>query len=447
VTVAAASAVPPAPPEVVRTAQDNGRSLRRLRRATLTFVVVMFLLVGLPSLALSGHINTEWSLAFGQTTTVNATVTGSSPSDQPSRTCSLTNIDVIWTAPVGDHYGQFTVCDDDASQFAVGTTVPVDVAPGDSSVIQGEDRGSAIFGVVLETIVLLFFLLLLGAAVRSWLVLLLAPRRWRDAPWLPGAAFPNGRGRGLGQPVLVIPVGGAVPWTRPLPPKRRSRTCLAVDVPADVGGLAESRGLEPHDAINLNVQRRPDAQLAAGDQVWVAPTGTPCAATAGPARTRSSVPLTGRCSGPPACRCRAKTGKPSPAPRVRPGVAADSPRPTKFQVVKIWSRCQSRYWRLGGSAPSGSRRRSRSGGRPKYWRAMGSALAASASDRATWMRRPPLTVSRPVSNATSCAGHPASPLRRSSRSAGELSFQGLMCPARSMRLAPNELGLRPQKTH
>lgn len=271
-TVAAVSAVPPAPPEVVRTAQDNGRSLRRLRRATLIFVVVMVLIVGLPSLALSGHINTEWSLAFGQATTVNATVTGSSPSDQPSRTCSLTNIDVIWTAPVGDHFGQFTVCDDQAARFAVGTTVQVDVAAGDSSVIQGEDRGSAIFGVVLETVILFFFLLLLGAAVRTWLALLVAPRRWRNAPWLPGAAFPNGRGRGVGQPVLVIP-GGPVPWSRSSSRQGRRRTCLAFDVPADVGDRAESRGLDPGDAITLNVQRRPDAQLAAGDQVWVAPTG------------------------------------------------------------------------------------------------------------------------------------------------------------------------------
>jgi hypothetical protein len=258
---------------VVQNAQDNGRSLRRLRRATLIFVVVMILIVGLPSLALSGHINTEWSLAFGQATMVNATVTGSSPSDQPSRTCSLTDIHVVWTAPAGDHFGQFTVCDDQAAQFTPGTTVQVDVVADDTSVIQGESRGSAIFGVVLETVVLLFFLLLLGAAVRTWLVLLVAPRRWRDAPWLPGVAFPNGRGRGAGQPVLVIPESGTVPWARPSSRKGRRRTCLAFDVPADVGDRAESRGLEPGDAINLNVQRRPDAHLVAGDQVWVAPAG------------------------------------------------------------------------------------------------------------------------------------------------------------------------------
>ena len=72
---------------------------------------------------------------------------------------------------------------------------------------------------------------------------------------------------------------------------------------------------------------------------------------------------------------------------------------------------------------------------------------ASASCRARWMRSPPLTVSMPVSKATSWAGQAARPLRGSRRSAGELSFHGLMCPARSIRVAPNDAGRRPQKTH
>jgi len=162
VTFSHGSAAAP-PPDLIQAAQDDGRGLRRLRRRTVIFLAVLLFAVGLPSLALSGHIGTEWALAFGDTTSVTATVTGSAPSDQLSRTCSLTDIDVIWTAPVGDHTGQFTVCDDQAGQFAAGSTVQVDVLPGDSSVIQGEDRGSAVFGVVLETIVLVFILLLLAA--------------------------------------------------------------------------------------------------------------------------------------------------------------------------------------------------------------------------------------------------------------------------------------------
>jgi hypothetical protein len=280
VTETPISGRPPAPPpDVVRTAQDDRRGLHRLQRRILTFVVVILVIVGLPSIALSGHIGAEWALAFGDATAVNATVTGSSPSAEPSRTCSLTNVYVVWTAPVGDHIGQFTVCDDEVGKFTFGTTVPVFVLPGDSSVIQGEGRGSAIFGVVLETVLLLFFLLLLVAAIRQWLTLMTASRRWRDAPWLPGAAYPapvtrRRRGRAGGQLILVVPAYGSVPWTRPASRSARRRTCLAADVPNDVGQQADKRGLEPQDTISLSVQRRRDnAQLADGDQVWVAPAG------------------------------------------------------------------------------------------------------------------------------------------------------------------------------
>ena len=52
-----------------------------------------------------------------------------------------------------------------------------------------------------------------GGGHGQWLVLLAASRRWRDAPWLPGAAYrapANGRGRGglAASQILVIPVNG-----------------------------------------------------------------------------------------------------------------------------------------------------------------------------------------------------------------------------------------------
>jgi hypothetical protein len=269
-------ALPLPPADVIQNARDDGRGLRRMRRRILIFVVIIVLAVGLPSVALSGHIGTEWALAFGDTTTVNATVTGTAPSDQLSRTCSLTDIDVIWTAPVGGHAGQFTVCDNDAGQFPVGSTVQVAVLPGDSNVIQGEGRGSAIFGVVLETIVLLFILLLLAAGVRQLFRLAAVRRHWRQAPMLPGVVFPAGsrRSRDGGQPMWIVPVGDAVPWARPSSLKARRRTCLA-SIPVAAGTQAEARGLDPQNTLTLNVQQRPKdpAQLAAGDPVWVAPTG------------------------------------------------------------------------------------------------------------------------------------------------------------------------------
>jgi hypothetical protein len=238
----------------------------------LTVAGVIALLVGLPALALSGHIRTEWSLAFGAATMVDATVTGSAPSGQPSRSCALTNIDVVWIASAGVHSGQFTVCDNQAGQFPVGTTVRVAVVPGDSSVIQGEGRGSAIFGVVLETVVLLLILLLLAVLLRQWLHLATARRHWRSAPWLPGEVFPAPPGKAAGRPVLVIPPGDTVPWTLPAAGKARRRTCLAGDVPVRIGAAAEASGLDPQAAVRLNVQGRRDrAQLTEGDRVWVAP--------------------------------------------------------------------------------------------------------------------------------------------------------------------------------
>jgi len=266
-------ALPAPPPDLLRTADDDRRGLRGLRGMSLIFIALFALLFGLPAFLLFGHIRTEWSLAFGFATKVEATVTGSSASAQPSRSCALTNIHVVWTAPVGDHFGSFTVCDNQAGDFPVGTTVPVDVVAGDSSVIQGEGRGSAIFGVILEIIVLLFALLLLFAFARQWWQLTAAPRRWRHTPWVPGMVYPAPPGKAVGRPVLVIPPGDTVPWTRPPTAKARRRTCLA-DVPVRIGQAAEERGLDPQAAIRLNVQRRGDrARLAEGDQVWVAPAG------------------------------------------------------------------------------------------------------------------------------------------------------------------------------
>ena len=45
------------------------------------------------------------------------------------------------------------------------------------------------------------------------------------------------------------------------------------------------------------------------------------------------------------------------------------------------------------------------------------------------------------------AGQAARPFRGSRRSLGAVSFHGLICPATSMRLAPNAEGFNPQKTH
>jgi hypothetical protein len=211
-----------------------------MRRRLYALVALLAVPVGLPVLLLFGHIQAEWALAFGRASIVSATVAGSRPSLQYSRTCSsMTRIDVTWPAPDGTNPGHFTVCDPEARQYPVGKVIQVAVLPGDSSVIVGADRASAIFGVVLESLVLLFFLLMLALAVRWWLVLRTAATGWRSAPWLPAEARQGIGSHGKRQPIVVF----FDPETGP-------------------------------DAMDLLVEpRRDGAQLEAGDRVWVIPTG------------------------------------------------------------------------------------------------------------------------------------------------------------------------------
>jgi hypothetical protein len=241
----AGSALAAPPGEAEQASTDARGNLRRIRNRMLRFALVVVLILGVPSLLLSGHISAEWALAFGHTTGVTATVVGSSPSADLSRACGKTDIDVVWADPVGFHHGSFTVCNQDARQFPAGKTVRVDVLAGDGSVIQGEGRGSAVFGVVIESLVVLGALLLLFALGRQVLGLTLAGRRWSQAPWLPGTSL-AGRPttRSVGQSVLFVPRPDVVPWTRP---------------PAS------------GDMLKLITWRRKDGHLLApGDQLWLA---------------------------------------------------------------------------------------------------------------------------------------------------------------------------------
>jgi hypothetical protein len=262
-----------APPgEAGQAAADARRNLRRIRNRILRFAVLVVLILGVPSVLESGHISAEWALAFGHATGVTATVTGSAPSAEVSRACGKTTINVVWADPAGFHHGSFTVCSDDADQFPAGKSVQVSVLSGDGSVIQGEGRGSAVSGVVIESLVVLGALLLLAGLGRQVFGLTLAGRRWAGAPWLPGTSL-AGRAttRSVGQAVLFVPRAGVVPWTRPPVAGRRPRTALVRSLPDEAGYQAKEHGFDPDNALRLISWRRKDGHLLApGDQVWLA---------------------------------------------------------------------------------------------------------------------------------------------------------------------------------
>jgi hypothetical protein len=259
-------------PDVAESALADGRALGRLRRKAAIFFVFMVLVVALPVTALFGPISAEWALAAGRARAVQATVVGTAPSDEFNRTCTMTRINVTWPAAAGTSAGHFSVCDSAAPEYPAGRVVEVAVKPGDSSVIAGESRAGAVSGVALESLVLLFIVVMLAATARWWFVLATAGHRWKTAPWLPGEATPaTDRRRDTSQRIFVLFDRGSVPW----PPERaRGRTCLARSLPLPVARRADDRGLDPGAAAELTVQRRRDReQLEDGDRVWVAPAG------------------------------------------------------------------------------------------------------------------------------------------------------------------------------
>jgi len=254
--------------------QYDGSPLGRERRNSALFAVFLVVIVTLTLMALHNSVRAEWSLALSDARRVDATVAGSQPSDQFSRTCTLTQVNVVWS---GQGAGSFTVCDQDAGQFRPGTAVSVYATPGDPIVIQGESRADAIAGVSLESAFGLLLLMMIVALARNWLLLARAARRWRHVPWLPGTVMPaadnSARTRGQpGEPAVVFLDPGALPWPAGVD---RARTCLTQVVDSRAYEQADECGLDVHAGpVNLRVlPRRDGARLGAAERVWLAPTG------------------------------------------------------------------------------------------------------------------------------------------------------------------------------
>jgi hypothetical protein len=202
--------------------------LRRSIRGTLAGCVVM-LVFGLFIIAVllsQRTVGAEWGRAFGTDHRVTGTVIRIIPNSGVTRTCTLDRVVLSWTEGSADRTGFFDVCSDETDKYPTGKKVTGWAQRADrhndAVGVNVEGRAGAIFGVVLES------LMILGAA---WFVLGFARSIWRQtrAPALLGrrpatdmrvievqTKLPNGRRIRSGRR-LVLQSGGQRLSARVLP--------------------------------------------------------------------------------------------------------------------------------------------------------------------------------------------------------------------------------------
>lgn len=262
-------------PDVVAQAHWRRAGLGRLQTRFTGLFAFFVLVLLIPLAANFGTVRAEWGLALGRARIVRAIVVGSSPSAQFSRTCSMTDIHVTWPGPPAPGAGSFSVCDDQAFGYQPGTAVKVAALPGDSAVTARESRGSAIAGVVIESVFLLIWLLFIGVTCWAAIVAVTAARRWRRVAWLPGAASPGDQprrgGRGGTQRAVIFLNPESVPWDPGSDPRW---TAMAGAQPSASAAWADESGLSRRTAASVGIlPHRDGARLQQGDQVWLAPAG------------------------------------------------------------------------------------------------------------------------------------------------------------------------------
>lgn len=158
-------------------AAQSGALLRRTIRGTWAGLLVMAVfgavIVGL--LLSSRTVAAEWGRAFGTDYRVSGPVVRIVPNVDTTRTCTLDRVVLNWIEGPAIRVGYFDVCSDQTHKFPLGMTVsgwaPRADSHNDAVGINRESQGGAIFGVVLESLVVL------GAA---WFVLALARSLWRQ---------------------------------------------------------------------------------------------------------------------------------------------------------------------------------------------------------------------------------------------------------------------------
>jgi hypothetical protein len=151
--------------------------LRRSIRGTLAMFIVisLFGLFFIAVLLSQRTVAAEWGRAFGTDHRVTGTVVRIISNSGTTRTCTLDRVVLSWSEGPAERTGFFDVCSDETDKYPTGNKVagwaPRADSHNDAVGVNVEGRAGAIFGVVLES------LIILGVA---WFALALARSVWRQ---------------------------------------------------------------------------------------------------------------------------------------------------------------------------------------------------------------------------------------------------------------------------
>ncbi|HEX3813537.1 MAG TPA: hypothetical protein VHX59_11905 [Mycobacteriales bacterium] len=167
------------PVEAWQSLDDGGYRRRQLRRQIIGIVFMVLLGLFIAGLMSQATTTAEWGRAFGRDHRVSGIVAGVIPNVGSTRVCTLSRVVLVWAEDGNSRSGYLDVCSDETGKYRRGTTVAgwaLRADPRDDPVgVNVEGRPSAIFGVTLESLMILGLVAVIAALCRTLWRLLRAP--------------------------------------------------------------------------------------------------------------------------------------------------------------------------------------------------------------------------------------------------------------------------------
>ncbi|HEX3785984.1 MAG TPA: hypothetical protein VHX38_40550 [Pseudonocardiaceae bacterium] len=247
---------------------DDGGARRGMlgRQAVgLAFAVLLGLLIA--GLLSEATTSAEWGRAFGTDQPITGTVNRVLPNTGSTRTCTLDSVVLTWQDGPTVRAGYFDVCSDEIGNYPTGARVagwapPID-ANNDPVGVNLESRGGAIFGVILDSLLVLAVLAAIVGLAIALVRTIRAPkvlgRRPASGMSVVGRAAPR-RGRRqrstTGSRFVLVPAGHP-----------------AVSLSGDLAVSLSGTWLAGTRLVGRVTRRRDLETLADNDAVTAIPTG------------------------------------------------------------------------------------------------------------------------------------------------------------------------------